>query len=663
MQGVIKIIEGIIQIGDVVKEKDPVKNIVVKLPYKRGNIVLHVLKFNFLPEENRLEIDVNEEMNEDTATKYLYVGQILGNSPLWYASSTSVEHILTETIFNLTRMDFSEELNRKLKEIFEKFYVSIEELEPKYRYALDLTKLDDKIKPVQDIYREIKEDEKNKNLSKNDIGKRFKKAISKYFVDYLKKEKNIKIDEIGLYTIFVDGKPLSSYKEYVDTLIESKKPQIKETKKVKRSKGVCSICGREDAIVFDSSKVDFKFFTTNQIIFASSLLKDNYYKNMQMCTECFSKYQAGENYISNKLSTKLAGFDVLIIPQFVYGQPISKEELEIATNRIVDSFNTVKSYEGIEKLREEITISLDLTDEKSYFLLNFVFYVRSNQATKILRLIKDVDPSIFERVRIASEKAYKGIKEVLGEKYKNAITLNTIYYINPVRISEGKTVEYRDILEIYDAIFTGKNLNKKHIISNLVDGLRVIRFKKGGYNITPEKNDIEFYLLEANMYIKFLEYMGCLKEGKGLDVSQLKLDESTKEFIKNMNYGEQETAMFLLGYLIGQIGNIQYKKVQKGVQDEGAPNKPILNKINFNGLDKQKIIRLTKDVFNKLNQEKILHYNEVTFYEMKKLIDSNIKNWKLNKDESLFYVLSGYSYATAIPILKEKKEVDSNVSE
>lgn len=77
----------------------------------------------------------------------------------------------------------------------------------------------------------------------------------------------------------------------------------------------------------------FKFFTTNQIIFASSLSKNNYYKNMQMCSECFSKYQAGENYISNKLSTKLTAFDVLIIPQFIHGKPISKYDLEIATDK------------------------------------------------------------------------------------------------------------------------------------------------------------------------------------------------------------------------------------------------------------------------------------------------------------------------------------------
>ena len=116
------------------------------------------------------------------------------------------------------------------------------------------------------------------------------------------------------------------------------------------------------------------------------------------------------------------------------------------------------------------------------------------------------------------------------------------------------------------------------------------------------------------------------------------------DFIKEMRYDEQQTAMFLLGTLIGEIGNVQYGRSEDG-------NKPILNKLNFNGIDRSKIIRLVKDVFNKLNQEKIRKYNELTFFEMKRLLDKNLDNWKLSKDENLFYILSGYSFVTVKSIL------------
>ena len=63
-----------------------------------------------------------------------------------------------------------------------------------------------------------------------------------------------------------------------------------------------------------------------------------------------------------------------------------------------------------------------------------------------------------------------------------------------------------------------------------------------------------------------------------------------------------------------------------------------MNKINWNGVDKSKLIRLLKDVFAKLNQEKIRHYNELHLVK-KRLLDKNLDTWSMNKDENLFYIL------------------------
>lgn len=131
-----------------------------------------------------------------------------------------------------------------------------------------------------------------------------------------------------------------------------------------------------------------------------------------------------------------------------------------------------------------------------------------------------------------------------------------------------------------------------------------------------------------------------------MDTSDLKVKDDIKDYILEMEYDEQQSAMFLLGYLIGEIGNAQYKRM-------GEDRKPILNKLNFGGIDKNKIIRLTNDIFNKLVQEKIRKYNEVTFSECKRLLDLNKDSWKLNKQENLFYILSGYGYDTTRAMLNK----------
>ncbi|KXG43094.1 hypothetical protein U473_02925 [Tepidibacillus decaturensis] len=304
---------------------------------------------------------------------------------------------------------------------------------------------------------------------------------------------------------------------------------------------------------------------------------------------------------------------------------------------------------------KDILESLDLRNEESYFLLNFIFYKPSNQATKIQRLIKDISPSIFRRIGEAAIKANKRMREGLNQEFfKSYVGLQNLYYMIPVKVKQGDVTKYRDLLDLYDALFTGRPIKKQHLIDKFIEAINVKRLDKEGYNLKSDQDKIDwtlsiaFYLLNANMLIKFFEFTGCLKEGNPLNISALKVSDGIKTFIEKMNYNEQQSAMFILGYLIGEIGNAQYRRLDG--------NKPILNKLNFNGIDKTKIVRLTNDVFAKLKQEKIRAFNEVTYFELKRLIDSNIASWKLNKNENLFYLLSGYSFATTQPILKEENK-------
>lgn len=636
-------LEGILQVGEALFKSDNIiSNLILELPYKKRNKQLHVLKIKFHLEDEKVEIDVNEEMDDKTAQKYIFVGSADGsNSPQWYVSSTSINYHLTETFYNLTNIDLGEELNEKVKYVFNNYYVDFgKDLKSKYRYVLNLNKIGIMDTTMEELYEKVNEELDNKK----DLGKKLMNEVKKSFEEYLNREFNMSYKDIGLYTIYIDDKPLCQYQEYKNAVIESKKPKPVK----KKNSGVCSICNTDKNVTDDMTKMKIKYYTTNQVIFASGLSRKNYYKNMQMCSDCIFKYLAGENYIINNMKTKLASFDVYVIPQFVYGQPFDKEELNIASKKIMNSFSVVKTAEGLEKFRSELEGTLELRDEKNYFLLNFMFFRISQKATKIQRLIKDVNPSIFEKIRIASNKAKEDFTSIFGRNFKEIISLTTIYYMAPIKLNRtGDATQYRNILEIYDAVLTEGRLDRSHLISNLIECARIIRFEKASYNINPSKQSLEFYVLTANMYLKFLEYLGCLEGGRSLDVSSLNINDNMKNYIAKVGYDEQEIAMFLLGYLIGEIGNVQYKKPGS----EG--NKPILNKINFNGLDRYKIIRLANDVFNKINQEKIRNYNEITFFEMKRLLDKNIDNWNLNKDESLFYLLSGYSYATTLPILRE----------
>lgn len=642
--------EGILQIGDAVySSQNEIDNILLKLETVKKGKQQHILKINFNTKEGRIEIDVNEEIDDSTSKKYMFVDKIGGpNSPQWLVSKNSCQYHLTETIPNLCEQPLGKELKEKILLVKELFFVDLgDDVESKYRYVLDLKKAGICDKEIKDILSEFIESVGDKKVALKKQSNEYKK----YLQEYVKNKFDLKLDnEVSVYTILVDGIALAEYEEYRKLVVEKKLGTSEsKSKNVAKNNNYCSMCGEQNKSG-DITKLVIKFFTTNQVIFASDLEKKNYFKNMIVCENCLKKMLSAERYIKDNLNTKLCGFDLYLIPHFVFGEPLCKEDLDEVCYKIKNTFNMVKSYEGIQEFRNELQNVKDEEDEEYYFLLNLVFYKKVNQGTKVRRLIKDINPSVFEEIAIQSNKVTKEFKNIFGDKFKTTITLQSIYYLTPIRLKQGEAQEFNKVLTIYDSLFTKRKIRKEVIIDNIIQTVSIQHFDKKSYNVKhDENNPINFTLIQGNMLLKFLEYMGCIKEGKELESFQLNVKEEMKEYINEMNYNQQQTAMFLLGYMMGQVGNSQYKRSTEG-------KKAILNKLNFGGVDKSKILRLCNEVFNKLNQEKILKYNEMIFSECKRLIDSNLSNWKLNKNENLFYILSGYAYSTTVPMLRNKEE-------
>ncbi len=109
----------------------------------------------------------------------------------------------------------------------------------------------------------------------------------------------------------------------------------------------------------------------------------------------------------------------------------------------------------------------------------------------------------------------------------------------------------------------------------------------------------------------------------------------------------QKKGLFLLGYLIGEVGSKQSSQQIK--------NKPILNKINFQGMGTEKLNRLSSDVLEKLKQYKLLDFKENVYSASHLLIEENIENWSLSNQENVFYILSGFAFSNYL-IRKRSKE-------
>ncbi len=631
------------QIGQVIlDEKDILASLIKEVEPVRRNKQQHVMKIKFYTKEEKLELDAKEEIDENTAEKYMFIGSVNGpNSPQWYATSSSINYHISETIYNMSHMDFGESFNEKIKKLLNEYYIDLgENYKNKNRYMLNLYKFGYVNSSIGDLLKQSEEEINSKDEKK--IIESVKKKIQKQIEEKL----GISFNEISLFTIFIDDIPITNCKEYKEAVLKSKSGG--KSKKPEEHKK-CFMCGSTEDVTSKLSDMKIKYFTTNQVIFASGL--SDYDKNMMLCKDCINRLLAGENYVQNNLDTRLMDFNVYLIPHFIWGKPLSKSELDSGSNVIKRSFNTVKNFNNIEDFKDYIENMKDSLDEDYYYLVNFFFYKKMNQATKVQKLIKDVNPSIFYKIAEASYETEELMQNILAGYRYNRISLESFYYFTPIRVKSGEAMQYRSLLQWYEAILTQGKIKKRNFINHIVQCTYKEYFNKEGYNI--QKVKIHDTVIKASMAIKFLERMRIMDE----EVKNLEFDltvrEDLKNYIKGLNYDEQKTSMFLLGYLVGEVGNAQYKRM-------GEDKKPILNKINFSGMDKQKVIRLSNEMVNKLKQEKILKYNEIVFGEHKRLFDKNEDKWKMNKQENLFYILSGYSYATVRPMINKNNGGNDN---
>ena len=186
----------------------------------------------------------------------------------------------------------------------------------------------------------------------------------------------------------------------------------------------------------------------------------------------------------------------------------------------------------------------------------------------------------------------------------------------------GVTVTNADNLKMID--FTKKNLSKEYLEKNLLS-----------YNFKIEHN------FNNNM------------ENKMNEESKKSFGEKIEAFFETMKYQQPQKALFYLGRMLNTIALKQIEHQHH--------KKPILSKLNFNGMDKNEILRLHSDLFEKARQYGIV--DKVEFDNSKFTSFFDVNNWSLPPQESLFFILAGYSFGLAISTSNETDYNNNNNSE
>lgn len=615
-----------------------------------------LLGFNFNLENNNIELFIRE-IDEKIMEEYLWIGNCKGNIPQDRLTTDSVKYLFFDSLINLYNNLEKSELKDVLDKVKKNFLIS-QNIGDKEVIFLDIRKIKDfnKINSIDLEINKIKEEMEKESDIKKKI-KKFKDSYERLFYTLLKKTKDLTKNDISVYSATFNNKKPSEFSEYIDYL-ENK---IIDESFEESFEGECFVCGKKDLLTYDTARIPAKFYITKLITFSSELegkrKEKGFSKNFSLCKECYKDLVSGITYIKNCLNAYLADNTLWIIPGLFFNpidQTLTEGWMDFSKRCVLSTFsldNFLKFKETIEKKLQDYMLYEDLID---YSYVDLLFYKQppGREEFKIRKLIREIPLKRIKQIR-------DGIKEIknlgdnlLGERDDWFLILDSIYYLIPVR--KGEIQEYKKILDIYENVFLGYKLDKDILIDSFVTLSKIYRFEKPDYNVKPGQSpeiNLVISILKTNLLLKLFEKLNLLKGGDSYMVSlQGILDEEIEKYVNRMGWSEEETALFLLGYLVGEIG---------AKQIEGADfnaKKPILNKINFNGISPRNLINLSNEIFEKLDQYRIRGYNEKIYSVMKSLLDVHIKDWKLSDSENVYYILSGYAFNTYKRITNSKRK-------
>jgi CRISPR-associated protein Csh1 len=631
----------------------PEKVIKDKKEYKQ-----HVVFLNFDTTNKTIDIEY-EEVNaggKDSGREYLWVGNNKANKPQVYFTTNKLEYLLTDSLKNiiktLEKLENKNKVNGGLKNCLDNVLkIFFEECDCGFY-----------IKPCI-IFNNISNNINKNNINSTGLSKKEKKISFEEMIKEEKKEllssKKLKDNEIARYTVKLNGELACNFTEYVDMVYYEKIEQLFDSKgsykKNLQTAGICSVCDKKNiSTTSDTTNLQFKYYITDKLGFSSNL-DEKFIKNYNICKECYIDLMIGENFVKNNLKSRIGDLYVYIIPYFIFKTTTLNikdfaEYIKQTSNSIVN----LKSFKGFQDMLSEYK---EYEDEKNYFIINYLFYHESKSEFKILKLIKDIPPSRLDIIRKMEEDINK-----LFEKEENLkVNLEGVYRCIPIK--KDNYYGFSKFLEVIDNIFSNTLVDYNFLINQFTEVIRILKFKREGYNIWVD-TDFEHKILQMNLVLLFFKKLnilgGNMINSNVTNVGENNLPNEILEYWKNLEiYNDDcKRALFLLGYLIGEVGRAQDTKYIK--------NRPVLNKINFQGMGVEKLIRLSNDIFEKLIQYDKLRYNENIYSVLKQKIDKNIKEWSLSNQENVFYILSGYAFSDYIVLekyIKYKSSIEEKIEQ
>jgi CRISPR-associated protein Csh1 len=578
----------------------------------------HCIALDFDLESKCIKFDLlksdEKGLSAETFTEYALLPNEKGNRPQFFATCTNLEYLVSQSLPNLAKMLPAPDLACLIDKVIRTFFIDTQK--PKdSRYG---KMIDPQFFPDIAI-----------NVDNKDTPKEIVKEYSNNIAKTIEEQFSVKEKEC-FYTVCINSEPIVQSQDYRNFI----KEKFFQSAFDENRQDICTICGKQDQVTANTTRFLLKFYVTDKLNFASFFDEKKYYKAVSLCPSCYQHFILGEKWIASHLRSRLGGFSFYLIPQFLIPGDDNQRIVDIVKN-LPDDFNQIKNIKETSKRQDE----LDFRFRSVPFVLNFLFYKKSQSAFKILNLVKDVPPY---RLLLINQKLNK-----IGEMNKRInipdsihFGLDQIYWLVPIRKKGAEHREFKKVLHIYYNLFSGIPMQKSQLLTYYVELAHMHRFESYKlYQIGAQQNP-EWALmsdtLKWNLFLLFLYKLDLLGGNQMESPSTIWIPERLDPVLKEFGYSPAQQGLALLGYVLESAAYAQYK--------EGLKNKPVLGKLNYQGMTHEKVMRLFNDLYEKINQyRKHIGYAERYLASGQQLYLSDTGQ-TLSAHERVFYILSGYSF-------------------
>ncbi len=428
----------------------------------------------------------------------------------------------------------------------------------------------------------------------------------------------------------IENKPLQNFDGYKGFIkrkfINSKSPQSNK-------KGLCYVTGDISLEIKEMKALTRyninKLFVQETKNFASNFSEKNFIQNYQISENTLSFLNRGSDYLLENLVLTIAGIRHLVIPQFFNSEKITRERLKF----ILTQSELLFDYKQLKELDAYFSKK---SLEESYWL-NFLAIDSDGNYFKASNLIKDVSNFHFNNVLRTLAKSGELFSPWLGDQY--VFNFYLVFKIIPAR---KENQNQNKSLLFFGSILENRKIEIDRIYQNFTELILCHWYQryKSYSNIYSHFNDFDFAAKDA--VFKYLALIHSLKQlnliknfskMEDMTITSESISKELESFFSAMDYTPSQQALFYLGRALSQIAYEQGKKGNK---------KTVLNKLNYNGMDKRSIYRLSTDLFEKGKQYDFVDKIQWNLGEFNQRFDFN--NWNMNPQEALFFLLTGYTF-------------------